>query len=224
MAKQVCKKISKKVTGAVIDAAINIACEKMVEGLSQSIDSLSQAIVDLFDTMTRDESFITKVNCFFDNEENSEVAQQHLKQLFTRVMQQNTFLEILDIIERAAQKGLKIGTHARGRKVKHYNMVGKKVKGKGVVKALEYVSKFAPLVTEPVKINLVKSKMAILKEKLINELERHHCQIPEKQKIPKETRGKILPEELKHMKHILRDQISKRVKEVVSTGLNMVKN
>ena len=66
----------------------------MVEGLSQSIDSLSQAIVDSFDTITRDDSFITKVNCFFANEENSELARQHLEQLFTRVMPQNTFFEI----------------------------------------------------------------------------------------------------------------------------------
>ena len=222
MAKQVCKKIFKKVAGAVADARIGIACERMVEGLSQSIDSLSQAVVDSFDTMTRDESFITKVNCFFDNEENSEVAQQHLKQLFTRVMKQNTFLEILDNIESGAQTGLKIGTQAHGRIAKQYNMVGKKVKGKGVVKALGYVSQFAPLVTELVKIGLVKRKMAIIKEKLINELEKPQCHIPEKQNIPKETRDTILAEELKQMKLILRDQVSQRGKVIVSTGFNII--
>ena len=222
MAKQVCKKLSNTVAGAVADVGIGIACERVVEGLSQSIDSVSQAIVDSFDTMTRDDSFITKVNCFFDNEENSEVAQQHLKQLFTLVMQQNTFLEILDNIESASQKGLKIGTRAHGSVAEQYTMVGKNVKGKGVVKALGYVSQFNLLVTKPVKIGLVKRKMAILKEKLINELERHHCQIPEKQKIPQETRDKILAEELKQMKEILRDEISQRGKVIVSTGLNII--
>lgn len=82
MAKQVGKKIAKKAAGAAVDAGINLACDKIVEEMSQSIDSLSQCIIDSFDSMTGDVEFKGKVTALLTKEDR-EKAEKYLHQIFT---------------------------------------------------------------------------------------------------------------------------------------------
>ena len=222
MAKQVGKKIGKKVVEAAVDAGINLACDKIVEEMSQSIDGLSQCILSSFDSMSRDEMFKGTVEAFLKKED-PDKAEKHLNQVFMRVMQRKSFQEVWDEIESKLQTAATIATGAHGRASKQLQMVNKKMKGKGFMKGIGYVSRFAPLITEPVKIGLVKKKMDLLKEELTKELKVHpQATKNDKEPLDSNTCEKIFEGQLKEMKEYLSQQISQRGKTILTTGLRIV--
>ena len=221
MTKQVCKKIVKKAAGAAVDAGINLACNKIVEEMSQSIDGLSQCIVDSFDNMTEDEEFTGKVTAFL-TKQNTEKAEKCLHQILTRVMQRKTFLEIWDYIESKLQIGANVATQAYGSASKHLQMANKKIKGKGLMKGIGYASRFAPLITETIKIGLVKEKMDLLKKELIQELDQHIVTERDKGLLNPKACKEILKKELSEMKQYLSQGISQRGRTIVTTCLQIV--
>ena len=219
--KQVVKKIAKDSVGATVDAGISIACDKIVEELSQSVDDLSQCIIESFESISKNTKFNEKVNAFFDTED-PEKAEKYLHQMFTRVKQRKTFLEIWDDIESKLQTVADVGTQAHGNASSHLQMANKKLKGTRVMKGIGYVSRFAPLITEPVKIGLVNKKMDVLIEDLIRELSQHSTTKHEKEPLDSKTRDEILMKELNQMKQNFSQEISQRGKKILSTGLQIV--
>lgn len=97
-----------------------------------------------------------------------------------------------------------------------------KIKGSGLIKYIEYVSSFAPLVTEPVKTGLVKKKMNSIKEGLINKLKQRHGTKNHGGPFNSSEVDKILKKELKEMKQHLSNQISQRGRRIVTTSLNIM--
>lgn len=137
-------------------------------------------------------------------------------------MQRKTFLEIWDDIESKLQTGANVVTQAHGSASKHLQMANKKMKGGKLMKGIGYASRFAPLITESVKIGLVKKKMDMLKEELIRELDQHQVTKHNKQPLDTKTCDKILKKELKEMKQYLSQQISQRGRTIVTTGFKIV--
>ena len=221
MAKQVGKKIVKKVVGAAVDAGINLACDKIVEEMSQSIENLSQCIIDSFDTMTEDED-LKQESTEFLKRQDPDKAEQYLHQIFTRVMLRKTFLEIWDDVESKLQTGTDVVTQAHKNASKHLQMVNKNIKGTRLVKGIGYASRFAPLISESVKIGLVKKKMGLLKEQLIRELRQHPATNQYKEPLDMTSCIEILKKELKEMKMYLSQETSQRGRILVTTCLQIV--
>ena len=175
MAKQVSKKITKKVVGAVADAGINLACEEIVDQMSQAVDCISECIVNVnsFGDMSQDKDLQDKMSDFL-RREHPEKAERYLHEIFNRVCHRKSFLEIWDQIKSKVYSVANVGTQAHANATKHLQMCNKKLKGKGVMRSIGYVSRFAPFITESVKIGLIKEKMKQLKEELKQELDEHH--------------------------------------------------
>lgn len=133
--------------GPAADAGVNLACDRIVEEMSESIDALSLSIIESFDSMTK-ESELIKDSMLYLQSQDPEKADKYLHQKFTHVMQQKTFLEIWDNIEGKLQTGADILTTGHGNAAKHVKMVNKKLGGSKGIAALGYVSRFAPLATE----------------------------------------------------------------------------
>ena len=221
IAKQVGKKIIKKAAGAAVDAGINIACDKIVEEMSQSIDDLSQCIIDSYDRMTEDKGLNTEITLFLESQ-SPDKAERYLHQIFMRVMQRKTFLEIWDDIESKLRTGANVVTQAHGNASKHLQMVNKSIKGKRLMKGIGYASRFAPLISESVKIGLVGKKMDLLKEELMGELTKHRATNQHTEHLDKAACSEILKKEFEEMKNYLRQQISQRGRMIVTTGLQIL--
>ena len=221
MAKQVVKKIGEKAASAAVDAGINLACDKIVEEMSQSVDNLSQCIIDSFDSMTEDKDLQNEFIAWFESQD-PEKAERYLHQICTRVMQRKTFLEIWDDIESKLQTGAGVVTQAHRNASKKLQMVNKNIKGTRLMKGIGYASRFAPLISESIKIGLVKKKMDLLKKELIRELRQHQANIQDKEPLEMTTCDEILKKELKEMKHYLSQQISQRGRTIVTTGLQIL--
>ena len=221
MAKQVGKKITKKVAGAVADASINLACEAIVDEMSQAVDNLSDCIISSFDTMCQDKDLQEQLSIFLKKED-PEKAEKYLHQIFLHVSQQNTFLEIWDDIENKVKTGAGVVTQAHGNASKHLQMCNKKLKGKGLMKGIGYVSRFAPLITESVKTGMVQKKMDLLKKSLKRELLQHHIVEHDKESLDDAEIERIKQQEIRSMKQSLSQQVSQRGRTIVTTGLQIV--
>ena len=195
------KKIVKKATVKAVDVGISFAFDKIV---SQSIDGFSQCIVDSFDSMTGDEEFTGKVTAFL-TKENPEKAEKYLHQIFTRMMKQKTFLEIWDDIE--DKLCVHKGTDHASKFLR---------KGKGLMKGIGHIIRFVPVITETVKLGLVKKKMDLLKKELIKKLDQHHVVEHEKEPLDTKVCEEILKRELKEMKQCFSQDISQRGRKIVN--------
>ena len=221
MTREVTKKIGKKVAGAVVDAGINLATEAIVGQLSQALDSMSDSIIDSFDTMCHDEELQDKMSTFL-RQQDPQNAEKYLHQITTRVLQRHTFLDLWDKIESGAQKGTSVLTQAHGQASSHLRMRGEKLKGQKFMKGIGYVSRFAPLVTETMKSGMVKIKMEKVKTALKHDLEQRpateHGQLPLDEARIKEIKDK----EIAAMKQYLSQEVSQRGRTIATTGLQIV--
>ena len=222
MIKQVCNKIVKEVIGAVADAGISIACEFIVNHMSQAIDGFSDFIVNSFDSMSQDTDLQEKMSDFL-RKEHPEKAERYLHEIFNRVSQRKSFLEIWDVIEDRVQSGAKVITQAYGDAAKFLEMLQTKLDHGGrLMKWIGYISRFAPFITESVKIGLVKVKMENLKKELKEELDRHQIAEHDETSLDESDINRIKKQEIQGMKNYLSQQVSQRGKSIVTTGLQIV--
>ena len=221
IAKEVGKKIVKKAAGAAVDAGISIACYKAVETMSDSIDNLSQCIIDSFDSITEDEDLKKEIRKFFASQD-PENAEKYLHQIFTCVMQRNTFMQVWDDIEIKLRIGASVATQAHGNAWKHLQMVNKGIKGTRLMKYVSHAIRFAPLVSESIKIRLVLKRMDLLKEELMQELKKCENTKVEEQHLDMTTCDEMLKREFKEMKQYLSKNISQRGKMIVNTSLQII--
>lgn len=224
MAWEVAKKVGKKVVGAVADVGINAATNAILSQLSKAIGSVSECIIEWFDTMSNDQELRGRM-CLFLRQEDPQHAEKHLHQITMGLLQKHSFLDLLDAIEEKAKMGADILTQAHGRAASHLKMLGDKVKGSTLIKGISCISRFAPLLTETVKAGLIKKRMENIKTALKQDL---MLRIDVNTGLPPldETREKqlesIVDKELVSMKQHYVHEMSQRGKKIVSTGLQIL--
>ena len=222
MAKQVCKRIGNEVLGAVKDIGINLICDFIVSKMSQAIDVFSDHIVNSFDSMSEDTDLQEKMSDFL-RREHPEKAERYLHEIFNRVSQQKSFLTIWDSIEDKVKTGAKVITDAHDAAAKKLEMLEIKLGGGRLIKCIKNISRFAPFITEAVKIGLVKVKMEMLKEDLKQALDQHQIAEHNETSLNESDIDRIKKQEIQGMKKYLSQEVSQRGKSIASMGVQMVR-
>lgn len=226
IAKQVAREVVEKGIGATVDAGINLAVDAIVDQLETAISSMSDSLIECFDTMSNDVELNQKMSQYLRCE-SKENAERYLHKITTEILQRRTFLHLWDDIEEAAKSGTTVLTQAHGNATSHLQMCGEKLRGKQFMKGIGYVSRFAPLVTELLKGGMIKIKMDQVKVKLIHDLERRIEQCAksrdEQQLLDDDVKIKeIIVKEIAAMKCHFSQEMRERGKKIVSTGLKIV--
>ena len=220
MAKQVVKNIRKNVTDASVDAGIYLATDAILDQLSGAIQSMSDSLIDCFDTMCKDQELSEKMSTYL-RQQDKENAEKYLHLVTTKIIWR-TFLDLWDDIENGAQKVASVLTKAHGNATAHLQMRGEKLKGSQFMKGIGYVSRFAPLVTNLLKARMIKVKMEKVRTDLIHDLE-ERVQSKHGQSPLDETRIKeIKDKEIAAMKSQFSQEMSQRGKSIVKTGIRIV--
>ena len=221
IAKQVVKNIGKNVADASVNAGINLATDAILDQLSGVIQSMSDSLIDCFDTMCKDQELSERMSTFL-RQQDKENAERYLHQVTTKILQRRTFLDLWDDIENGAQKGTSVLTNAHGNATAHLQMRGEKLKGSRFMKGIGHISRFAPLVTDLLKGGMIKVKMEKVRTDLIHDLE-ERVQSKHEQSPLDETRIKeIKDKEIAAMKSQFSQEMSQHGKSIVKTGIRIV--